>query len=354
MAEQQTPGAVQWIDHVVVGTNDMNAWVEWAVSAIGASKWNPSGESMRSSPGLIGGLTTLERQRDRSIICFLEIGDGSCHFGAFLQKELFPPSEGLGKGTPRYGFFVRPEDIDEHLRRLDEHGIAHTPPVRTAAEGDEGTAIRFEDPDGNQFEFWAPERMPDGAMEVRTTLGVGRISSAVYGARDLARTAAFFERFCGLQRLESDEVPEDCVVLPLAGGARLVYNLVDTVDTRVVGHREWDGMHAALTLPEDAFFPTLRHMWDGLPEGEHERMGLSRAEEDARPARTEGRGSPTARKWRELYGRRDGFYDWDGHAFHFVGGIATRADGSLAVYRPKESEEYLKELEQALATSTLP
>ncbi len=39
---------------------------------------------------------------------------------------------------------------------------------------------------------------------------------------------------------------------------------------------------------------------------------------------------------------------------HFVGGIATRADGSLAVYQPKESDEYLKELEQALATSTLP
>ncbi len=61
-----------------------------------------------------------------------------------------------------------------------------------------------------------------------------------------------------------------------------------------------------------------------------------------------------ARKWKEIYGRRDGFYDWDGHARHFVGGIATRADGSLAVYQPKESDEYLKELEQALATSTLP
>ena len=37
MADEHPHGAVHWIDHVVVGTNDMNAWVEWAVNAIGAS-----------------------------------------------------------------------------------------------------------------------------------------------------------------------------------------------------------------------------------------------------------------------------------------------------------------------------
>ena len=34
MPEEQRPDAVHWIDHVVVGTNDINAWVEWAVSAL--------------------------------------------------------------------------------------------------------------------------------------------------------------------------------------------------------------------------------------------------------------------------------------------------------------------------------
>ncbi len=33
MAEEQRPGAVHCIDHVVAGTNDMNAGVEWAVNA---------------------------------------------------------------------------------------------------------------------------------------------------------------------------------------------------------------------------------------------------------------------------------------------------------------------------------
>ena len=344
MVAEQRSGAVHWIDHVVVGTNDMNAWVEWAVNAIGVT------------PGPIGGLTTTARQRNQPIASFLFIGDRSCHFGAFLQSEALPPSKGLGKGTPRYGFFVRPEDVSEHLRRLDQHGVPHSGPVRTAAEGDEGTAIYFEDPDGNQFEFWAPARMPQGAMEVCTPLNVGRVSSVVYGSRDLQRTAAFFDRFCDLRPLDSSEVPEDTLVLPLQGGGRMVYNLTDAVDDRTNGHGPWYALHAALTVREDTFFPNYRRMWDGLPEeaGVKENLDLTMAEEDDLPARTGLHSSPVGRRWKEPYERGDEFYDWDGHAFHFVGGTPTRSDGSLAVYRPKEAGEYLKELTEAVASSTLP
>ena len=342
MAEEQRPGAVHWIDHVVLGTNDMGAWAEWAVNAIGVA-------------GRIRGMTTAARERNQPIQVSLYIGDGSCHFVAFLQREALPPSKGLGKGTPRYGFFVRPDDVDEHLRRLDAHGIPHTDPVRTAAEGDEGTAIYFEDPDGNQFEFWAPVRMPDGAMEVSTALGVGRLSSAVYGSRDLQRTASFFEEFCGLRRLDSSEVPEDALVLPLEGGARLVYNLVDEVDDRVAGHGPSIGLHAALTVRDDAYFSTLRRMWERLPEEDDKaRKDLSITEEDALPARTGFQGRPTSKQQKEMGQRGDYFYDWDAHSFHLVGGTATRADDSLAVYRPKEPIEYLKDLKRALAKSTLP
>ena len=31
-------GAVHWIDHYVVGTNDMGAWVDWAVNATGITR----------------------------------------------------------------------------------------------------------------------------------------------------------------------------------------------------------------------------------------------------------------------------------------------------------------------------
>ncbi len=343
MAAEQRPGPVHWIDHVVLGTNDMSAWVEWVENAFGVTR------------GGIRGLTTAERKVNRPILSFRFIGDGSCHFGAFLQRDPLPPSKGLGKGTPRYGFFVRPEDIDAHVSRLDAHGIPHTGPVRTAAEGDAGTAIYFEDPDGNQFEFWAPERMPEGAMQVSTDLGVGRISSAVYGSRDLQRTAAFFERFCDLQRLDSSEVPEDTLVLPLVGGGRLVYNLVDETDERTGGHGPWTGMHAALTVRNDEYFANYRRMWDGIPEAsDTERDGLSIAQEDALPARTRRHGSPAGRKWKEAYERGDEFYDWDAHLFHFVGGVVDSAGDSLAVYRPKDLEDQVKELEKAVAASTRP
>ena len=93
--------------------------------------------------------------------------DESCRIGAFLQPENYPKGKELGKDMPRCGFYIRPEDIDSHLQRLDKHKIPHTGPVKTADNGDDGTAICFADPDGNQYEFWAPANMPQGAMEVR-------------------------------------------------------------------------------------------------------------------------------------------------------------------------------------------
>ena len=187
MTETKQPSPAHWIDHFVVPTNDIMAWSDWAVAAIGVER----------QP--FGGMTTAARSQGRPINCFMYLADQSCHFGAFLQSEQLPASKGLGQGTPRYGFFVRPEQLDEHVLRLDRNGITHGDPVETSEEGDEGTAIYFEDPDGNQYEFWAPSRLPEGAMEVATAAGVGRMSSAVYGARELQRTADFFSSFFGMK-----------------------------------------------------------------------------------------------------------------------------------------------------------
>ena len=344
MAGDQRAATVHWIDHVVVGTNDLTAWIDWAVKATGVT------------PGAIGGLTTADIKRGRPIAIFLDIGDGSCHFGAFLQSEEMPPSKGLGKDLPRYGFFIRPEDIDEHLRRLDQHRIPHSDPVRTSAEGDEGTAIYLEDPDGNQFEFWAPMHMPEGAMEVSTPLGVGRVSSATYGSRNLQRTADFFDRFCDIQPIDSPEIPEDSIALGLASGGRIVYHLVDEVDERLTGHGAWTALHAALTVQGASFIPNYLRLWDGVPEesGVKENLDMPRDEQDALPARTGLHGSPTGRKWKELYQRGDEFYDWDGHAFHFMGGISSRDDGSLALYQPKQQRSYLEELAKLATARSAP
>ena len=154
MNDVEPRGAVHWIDHYVVGTNDMGAWVDWAVNATGITR-RP-----------IIGLTTAARKRNIKITCFLWWDGGSCRIGAFLQPEIYPPAKALGEDLPRCGFYIRPEDIDMHLRRLDQHKIPHSGAIRTAADGDDGTIIYFADPDGNQYEFWAPSRMPEGAMEI--------------------------------------------------------------------------------------------------------------------------------------------------------------------------------------------
>src|SRR5207237_9071455 len=121
----------------------------------------------------------------------------------------------------RYSWFIRAEEIAEHLRRLDANGIAYSGPTRTREEGEEGTAIRFADPDGNPLEFWAPARMPDGAMDHESTVRVGRVASATFESRDLAKTTDFYSRYCGLDPLRSADVSPDTVVFPLAAAGRL-------------------------------------------------------------------------------------------------------------------------------------
>jgi catechol 2,3-dioxygenase-like lactoylglutathione lyase family enzyme len=235
-----------------------------------------------------------------------------------------------------------------HLRRLDRYEIPHTDPVKTAADGEEGTAIYFADPDGNQYELWAPVHMPEGAMEIATDENVGRISHAVYGCRDLARTAAFLEKYCGIAAEQNSKTAEGTLVLRLRAGARLIYKLMDTVDERIAGHGPWWDMHTALTVREEEFFPNYRRMWDGLPEEQTDKANanLSIEEQEALPARTGLHRSPVGRKWKEICDRGDEFYDWDAHAFHFIGGIPL--DGSMALYQAKEQEEYLRELAESL------
>jgi hypothetical protein len=337
MDKVEPKGAAHWIDHFVVGTNDMVAWIDWAVNGIGLTR-RP-----------IRGLTTEARKKNIKIICFLWWDGGSCRIGAFLQPEIFPPAHELGKELPRCGFYIQPGDIDMHLRRLDQHKILHTDAVKTAAEGEEGTAIYFADPDGNQYEFWAPVHMPEGAMEIATDEKVGRISHAVYGCRDLARTAAFFEKYCGAQAEQNSKTAEGTLVLRLRAGARLIYKLVDKVDERVAGRGAWWDMHTALTVREEEFFPSYRRMWEGLPEEETDKANanLSIEQQEALPARTGLHRSPVGREWKEICDRGDEFYDWDAHAFHFIGGIPLK-DGSLALYQAKEQEEYLRELADSL------
>ncbi len=286
MADSAPRGAVHWIDHIAVGTNDMSAWVEWAVKATGVP------------PQTIAMVTTAGRNNKRPIYCFLPYGNGSCRIGAFLQWEAFPPREALGKDLPRFGFFIRSEDVTTHLARLDQHGIPHSDPMNISNQGAQGTSIYIEDPDGNQYEFWAPVDMPDGAMACATPLNVGRISHAVYGSRDLERTAALFKKYCGLKQLDSPDIPDDTLVLPLLGGARIIYQLVDKVDQRIAGHRPWWDMHTALTVRHDEFFPNYRRLWEGIPEeaDTKENLVLPREEEDALPARTALHPSPVGVK----------------------------------------------------------
>ena len=98
-------GAVHWIDHYVVGTNDMTAWVDWAVNATGI---------MRRP---IIGLTTAARKRNIKITSFLWWDGGSCRIGAFLQQVV------LRKKVckPHLGRFIHDQPHDHGLLLQLQH-----------------------------------------------------------------------------------------------------------------------------------------------------------------------------------------------------------------------------------------
>ena len=289
----------------------MGAWADWAVNATGITR-RP----------LIG-LTTAARKRNIKITCFLWWDGGSCRIGAFLQPEIYPPAKALGEDLPRCGFYIRPEDIDLHLRRLDQHKIPHTEPV-TDSLPTATKAPSFISPIRTATSMNSGRRshMPEGAMEICTSEKVGRISHVVYGARDLGRTAAFFEKYCGIQPEQNSKTAEGTLVLRLRAGARLVYKLVDKVDERVSGHGTWWDMHTALTVRQDEFLPNYRRMWEGIPEEEGYKadLNLSLEQQETLPARTGLHRSPVGIRWKEICDRGDEFYDWDCHSFHFMGG----------------------------------
>lgn len=325
MTEDQRPGAVYWIDHYVVGTNDLARSEEFYGRVLGA-------EARRANGAL---LTDQERELPQRFLWT----SGSFHFGSFVQPGPLPQSRGLGVELPRYGYFVRQSELDDHLRRLDQHHVNHSDPVRTSAEGQPGVAICWEDPDSNQLEFWAPDRLPDGAMDGEGPLHVGRGSGVTFGVRDLARSVDFFNMVCSVDPIYSADIPSDTASFGLPGGGRIVLKKVDDLPKRTVAHSPWRVMHTALAVPDEDFMSAYRRLWDKLPEWDFDVtvQTMPWEEAEALPART-GVHSDFDAPWKKVLGRGQTFYDWDTNACHFY--PAQRINGSMATYVPGDIRAY--------------
>lgn len=312
-------GTMYWIDHYTVPTNDLERAIAFHERVLGVVAMPDTG--LPRERGMFAAFAHPEQL----------LHGGHCHEGLFLMREPLPPSQELGAGFPRHALFVRPDDLDEHRRRLDAAGVTHSGPVRTSADGDEGTAIYWLDIDGNQFEFWAPQRMPDGAMHDPGPLKIGRISHLTYASRDLERTAAFFERYCGLRPLQSADIGGETLVLPLAAGGRLVFKRAAEPGLRASGRGVFSDCHTALVLRKEDFWPSYERLWAELPEWPFDK-NTRRFSGDgvALPARTLIHGSPNGMKFHAAFGRGDDWIDPDCNLFHFVGG--TPHGASMSAY----------------------
>ena len=318
MLEDQRPGTVYWIDHYAVGTNNLERWADFHERVLGAK--------------------TIRTMRGGALNIFQELTNG--RHGGFAQAEPVPPGAGPGKGLPRYGFFIRAEDVGEHLRRLDAAQAPHTDPVPTSADGEDGVAIYWEDPDGNPFEFWAPSHFPDGAMDDCGPLKIGRISHGVFESRDLQRTADFFDRYCALAPLAGADIAADTLVIPLAAGGRLVFKETASPGLRTTGRGVLRDVHTALVLRQEDFWPAYERMWAELPEWDFdaERDGVFTGDWESLPARTALHPSPAGRRWHAAFGRGDDWYDPDTNLFHFLG--AAPRERGMVTYDGHTIDDY--------------
>jgi len=329
MLEDQRPGAAYWIDHYVVPTADVERWSAFYTNVLGAVA---RVQDRPRRPGRPAGLS------------FTDVG--KCHVGGSASDRALAPAT----VAPRYSWFIRSQEIDEHLRRLDANGIAHSGPIKTSEEGEDGTAIRFADPDGNPLEFWAPVRMPDGAMGDESSAKVGRVSAATYESRDLAKTADFYSRYCGLDPLSSSDVPRDTVVFPLAAAGRLVFKKVASLGIRTGGRGVYRALHTALVVRDDEFQSTLDAMYRDLPEWDYDPAlppTFSPEEAQALPARTGIHGNPMGPEWKREVGRGDSFYDWDTNVYHFVAGAPV--GGSMASFESVSQRVFLEQRRKSAA-----
>jgi len=314
-----TTGTVHWIDHYVTNSEDIPRWAAFHTKVMGAVTLDdPSGKL----PGV-----------------FQQVG--KIRHGAFRSHRPIPPTKGVGKGLPRYGYYIERDAIDAHLRRLEEAGGPHSEPIRTSAFGEAGTAIYWQDPDGNQFEFWAPDVMPEAAMDGCSSAGVGRISHGTFESRDLERTAAFFKQYCELEPIRNADIADDVLALRLAAGGRLVFQLTAELGARTTGMGMRD-VHTALLVHKDSYFANYRRIWDTLPEWDFDPAGEQLVVGgETMPARTVLHPSPAGRRFHALTQRADDFIDWDTNLWHFYGG--TPLGPSLATYKGHSIEYYIAE-----------
>jgi hypothetical protein len=183
--------------------------------------------------------------------------------------------------------------------------------------------------------------MPAGAMTDCGPERVGRISHGVFESRDLDRTAAFFERYCGLQPLKRADIGADTLVLQLASGGRMIFRKVADLGRRTTGCGLTDA-HTALVVRDEDFFFNYERIWAELPEWSHDvTTGQIVAESENLPPRTVLHPSGGGRRFHKLTQRGDDFFDWDTNMFHFFGGAPI--DGSMSVYQGRSIQHYVEE-----------
>jgi hypothetical protein len=122
MSTIEPKGAVHWIDHYVVGTNDLPSWSYWALHATG----------LPIQP--INGLTTNMRKKNTPIFCFMWWEGGFCRIGAFLQPENYPPAK-RARTCPAAVFTSVPRTSTGTCAG-SINTISRTDPVKTAADGE--------------------------------------------------------------------------------------------------------------------------------------------------------------------------------------------------------------------------
>ena len=134
-------------------------------------------------------------------------------------------------------------------------------------------------------------------------------------------------------------------MLPLAAAGRLVFRKVETLEGRTSGCGLPDA-HTALVVRDEDFLPNYMRMWAELPDLDHDvRNDGPILNPDSLEPSTILHISPSGRKFKQITGRGDDWFDWDTNMFHFYGGTPVEGT-SLTVYDGHPAEDYIERWQQ--------
>ncbi len=267
---------VQHFDHFVVPVDDIMTAENFYINVLGCKMaMNRDGKPMRF------GLNVLHIKHGmRPHTFFVAAGK---RIGVYLQTDFRPPSTGI-RGEQTYSFETTDAGLDQFAGSLGKAGVEFESTV-SGPEGLVRSALYFNDPAGNHFSVYVPQKPNATTDHPRDmTSPLTAVGYLALEAPDLERSVKFYMDVFGLPapRRAKDELtgaPQALVSMP--SGQAIVLTQAPFSDKGLKLSRAETGPHLAFYVPAARWGKIIARLDKaGVPHGDRAAEAKGRVSAD--------------------------------------------------------------------------